>query len=74
MITIIIIIILIIKVEIEHKEKNKQELNIINKIPYKGQLYNPINMSVYDKDNLMLKDSKEYNKINRYQCRCKCCM
>ena len=53
--------------EIENKEKYKQENK--NVIPYKGQLYNPINMNVYDKDNLLIKDSREYNRINRYRIR-----
>lgn len=54
--------------DIEEKERKKNDINR-NVIPYKGQLYNPINMSVYDKDNLALKDSKQYNRINRYRLR-----
>ena len=54
--------------DIEEKERKKNDINR-NVIPYKGQLYNTINMSVYDKDNLALKDSKQYNRINRYRLR-----
>lgn len=53
--------------EIKEKEQNKKRNQ--STIPYRGQLYNPINMSVYDKENLEKKDKKHYNRINRYRIR-----
>ena len=57
------------EMEKEMIEKEKKIKENQSTIPYRGQLYNPINMSVYDKENIEKKDNKHHNRINRYRIR-----
>ena len=62
-----------IKNQYYNEELNKinpnKSLSKGNIIPYRGQLYNPINMNVYDSENLKKKDEKNSRGVIKYKIR-----
>ena len=51
---------------IDDKIKNKS-VNKESNVPFRGQLYNPINMKVYDTLTLKKKDEEKSNKLRKYK-------